>query len=123
MKSILILCTATLVVASVFVWRAVAKPSRFGVFAGAPSAEVAALIERPAEFAGKPVTIEGTVTAQCKAAGCFFSFRAGASALRVVLSDIVPNLPYKEGRTARVEGQLQGYSGAYQFYASAVEFQ
>jgi hypothetical protein len=122
-KTILILCTVTLVAVSVFVWRAVARPNRFGAFAGAPRAEVAALIERPADFVGQAVALEGEVTAQCKASGCFFSFRAGANALRVVLSDIVSTLPYREGRRARVEGELQGYSGAYQFYATAVEFQ
>ena len=39
MKKIFLLCFATLLVATVLIWRAVAKPSRFGQFTGAPRAE------------------------------------------------------------------------------------
>lgn len=123
MRYILILCAVTLAVTTAFIWRAVAKPTRYGAFTGAPPAEVAMLIERPTEFAGRTVTIEGDVTAQCKASGCFFSFRSGAQLLRVDLRDIAATAPNYEGRRARVEGQLQGYAGSYQFFANAVEFQ
>lgn len=123
MKAILILCAVTLAVTSAFVWRAVAKPTRFGAFTGAPRAEIAAVIDRPAEFLGRTVAIEGDVTAQCKASGCFFSFRSGTQSLRVDLRDVAATAPNREGRHARVEGQLQAYSGAYQFFATAVEFQ
>jgi uncharacterized protein YdeI (BOF family) len=122
MKSILILCAATLVVASVFVWRAVAKPSRFGSFTGAPRAEVAALVDRPKDFLGKTVSVEGTITEQCKAMGCFFNFRDGNKALRVDLEDIAMTAPMHEGKPAVVEGQLVSRGDAYQLYASAVEF-
>src|SRR3954454_6364185 len=122
MKSILILCTAILLVASVFIWRAVAKPSRFGTFTGAPKTEVAALIDQPKAFLGKTVTIEGTVTQQCQAMGCYFDFRAGEKSLRVDLQDVAMTAPMREGRPARVEGQIVARGDAYQFFASAVEF-
>jgi uncharacterized protein YdeI (BOF family) len=109
-------------VAGVVVWRAVAKPSRFGQFTGAPRAEVAALVERPKEFVGKPVSVEGTITEQCKAMGCYFNFKDGNKTLRVDLQDIAMTAPLHEGKPARVEGQLVPYGDAYQLYATAVEF-
>jgi uncharacterized protein YdeI (BOF family) len=122
MKKILILCAATLVVASVFIWRAVARPNRFGNFTGAPHAEVVALVERPKDFVGKPVSVEGTISEQCKAMGCYFNFKDGDKSLRVDLQDIAMTAPMHEGKPARVEGQLVPYGDAYQLYATAVEF-
>jgi hypothetical protein len=122
-KKILILCAATFVVATIFVWRAIARPSRFGRFTNAPRAGLAELVEHPKEFLGKTVALDGTVTAQCKASGCFFSFRAGASSLRVDLQDLGGRIPYREGHRARVEGQLGPYGAEYELFASAVEFQ
>jgi hypothetical protein len=122
MKNILILCAVILVAGSALVWRVAAKPNRFGKFTGAPHAEIAAVLDRPAEFAGHPVALEGTVTAQCKATGCFFSLRSGIRAVRVDLQDLAGHFPNNEGRLALVEGQLQERAGAWQLYASAVEF-
>ena len=122
MKKILILCTAILLVASVFIWRAVAKPSRFGKFTGAPNADVAALIETPKAYIGKTVLIEGTVTEQCQAMGCYFTFHSGKDSLKVDLQDVAMTAPMREGRPARVEGQMVPRADGYQFFASAVEF-
>jgi uncharacterized protein YdeI (BOF family) len=122
MKKSLILCVATLIVASVFIWRAVAKPSRFGQFTGAPRADIVALVERPNDFLGKRVSVEGTITEQCKAMGCYFNFKDGQKALRVDLQDIAMTAPMHEGKPARVEGQLMPYGKEYQLYATAVEF-
>lgn len=123
MKKILALCAFTVIVSVVFIWRASAKPTRFGTFVGAPKAEVATLIAEPKAYLGKTVAIEGTVTAQCKAMGCFFSFQSRGDSLRVNLEEIAMRAPMKEGRRARVEGQLVPYSEGYQFHASAVEFE
>jgi len=122
MKKILILCTAILLLATVFIWRAVAKPTRFGKFTGAPKAEVAALIDSPKAFVGKTVLIEGTIREQCQAMGCYFTFRAGEKGLHVDLQDVAMTAPMREGRAARVEGQMVPRSEGYQFFASAVEF-
>ena len=122
MKKILILCTVILLVATVFIWRAIAKPTRFGKFTGAPKAEVAALIDSPKAFLGKTVVIEGTIREQCQAMGCYFSFRSGERSLHVDLQDVAMTAPMREGRTARVEGQIVTRAEGYQFFASAVEF-
>jgi len=122
MKKILILCAVILAAGSVFIWRAVAKPSRFGNFTNAPRAEVAALVERPKDYVGKLVSVDGTITEQCKAMGCYFNFKDGGKSLRVDLQDIAMTAPMHEGKPARVEGQLVPYGEAYQLYATAVEF-
>jgi uncharacterized protein YdeI (BOF family) len=123
MKKIVILCAITALILTGIVWRAVAKPSRFGSFTAAPQAEVARLIADPQSFLGKTVTIRGSITEQCKSMGCYFFFRSGKDTLRVDIQEVAMTAPMREGRPARVEGQLVPYNGGYQFYASAVEFE
>ena len=123
MKTILILCAATLVVGAAVTWKAVRMPSHYGTFSGAPKADVADLIERPKEFLHKTVTIEGTVRQQCTTMGCFFFFFSGKDMLRVELQEIAMKAPRRNGRPARVEGQIVPYDGEYQFLASAVKFE
>jgi uncharacterized protein YdeI (BOF family) len=123
MKKIFILCALTLLVAVALVWRAVARPTRFGTFTGAPKTEVATLIASPRAFLGKTVEIEGTITEQCKSMGCYFTFRSDKGELRVDLQEVAMTAPMREGRPARVEGQVVPYNGgAFQFWASGVEF-
>jgi len=123
MKTILILCALTLVVGAVLVWRTVRLPSHYGAFTGAPQADVADLIGRTKEFLHKTVTIEGTVRQQCTTMGCFFFFFSGRNMLRVELQEIAMKAPRRNGRPARVEGQIVPYDGGHQFLASAVEFE
>ena len=122
MKKILVLCAVVLLTGAVLIWRAVAAPSRFGKFTGAPRADVVALIETPKAYVGKTVLIEGTVTEQCQAMGCYFSFHSGQKSLKVDLQDVAMTAPMREGRPARVEGQILPRPDGYQFFASAVEF-
>jgi uncharacterized protein YdeI (BOF family) len=122
MKKILLLCTVTLIAIGVLVWRAAAKPSRFGTFTGAPRTEVAVLIAAPKANTGKLLTVEGTITEQCRAMGCFFFFRSGNQSLRIDLQEVAMTAPMREGRRARVEGLLVPYGDGFQLYASAVEF-
>jgi uncharacterized protein YdeI (BOF family) len=122
MKTILILCGVTLAVTSALIWRAAAKPTRFGALTGAPRAEVAALVDRPKDFIGKTVSVEGTITEQCKAMGCNFNFRDGSKSLRVDLQDIAMTAPMHEGKPALVEGQLIPRGEEFQLYATGVEF-
>ena len=122
MKKIFMLCAVVLMLATVLIWRAVAKPSRFGNFSGAPKAEVANVIDNPKAFLGKTVVLEGNVTEQCQAMGCYFNFRAGEKSLRIDLQDVAMTAPMHEGRPARVEGQVVPRADGYQFFASAVEF-
>ena len=122
MKKIILLCGLTLLVAAFWIWRAAAKPARYGEFCGAPKADVAALIATPQQFRGKTVLVEGRITEQCKSMGCFFFFESGKDKLRVDVQEVAMTAPMREGRQARVEGQLIPYGDGIQLYASAVEF-
>jgi uncharacterized protein YdeI (BOF family) len=122
MRNILILCALTGLMVTALVWRAVAQPSTFGTFTSAPRADVASLLAKPQDFLDKTVQIEGKITQQCKAMGCFFSFQSGTESLRVDIEDVAMKAPMREGHAARVEGQMAPYNGGYQFSASAVEF-
>ena len=122
MKKIFAICGITLAIAVVFLWRAAAKPSVFGQFTGAPKVEVATLIADPKGHMGKLYQMEGTISEQCKAMGCFFFFKSGKDQLRVDLQEVAMTAPMHEGGRARVEGQVVPYNDGYQFYASAVEF-
>ena len=122
MKIIVTLTAVALAIGSFALWNAFRTPNTFGRFDGAQTVEVAALVERPQEFLGKTVSVEGRVTEQCQAMGCFFSIPAGKKKLRVDLEEIAMTAPRHEGGEARVEGQLVPYGDGYQLYATAVEF-
>ena len=123
MKTILAICAITLVVGAAALWHATRMPSHYGTFTGAPEKGVVDLIKRPSDFLGTTVAIEGEIRQQCKTMGCFFYFVSGKNTLRVDLQEIAMRAPMREGRKARVEGRIVPYAGAYQFYASAVEFE
>src|SRR5215467_12120738 len=117
MKKILTLCFVILLAAAVWLWRAAARPARFGAFTGAPRAEVASLVADPKSHLGKTLEIEGVISEQCRSMGCFFFFRSGKDTLRVDLQDVAMTAPMREGRKARVEGQVTPYGDGYQFFA------
>jgi hypothetical protein len=123
MRTIFILCGVILVAGAVFAWRALRMPTEFGTFTGAPNVQVAELIDRPKDFVGKAVSVEGTVREQCKTMGCYFFMPAGTKTLRIELQDIAMNAPIREGHRARVEGQMAAYGDGYQLVASAVKFE
>ena len=122
MRTIFALCGVILLAGGFFAWRALQLPTRFGTFTGAPPAAASDVVERPKEFLKKTVTVESTISEQCKAMGCFFFFRSGATVLRIELQQIAMNVPMREGRQARVEGQVVPYGDSYEFLASGVEF-
>ncbi len=122
MKTILGLCLTIVLAGGFLLWQNSRKPEQMGVFTGAPKVEAAALIERPEAYLSQTVLVEGEVRYQCKAAGCFFFFTAGSRQLRVDLEQVAATLPIREGRMARVEGQLVKYGDGYQLLGSGVEF-
>ena len=122
MKQILILCLLSAVAMTAVVWRAAAKPNRFGTFSDAQKVQVADVIAAPASFLGKNIEVEGTVSEQCKTMGCYFFMPGANGKLRVELQEIAMNAPTREGHQARVEGQLEPYDSGYQLFASAIEF-
>ena len=123
MRTILTLCALILAAGAYFGWRATRLPTQYGTFIGATKAETADLIERPKEFLGKAVSVEGTVREQCTSMGCYFFMPAGAKMLRIELKEIAMTAPRREGHRARAEGQLVPFENGYQLLASAVEFQ
>jgi hypothetical protein len=122
MKTIFALCGLSLVIGGVLLYRTTREPNRFGAFAGASRAEVSDLIGRPKDYLHKTVTIDGEVREQCTSMGCYFFFLAGKEKLRIDIQEIAMTAPRRNGRKARVEGQIVPYGDGYQFVASAVEF-
>jgi len=80
-------------------------------------------VNRPQEFSGKTVSVQGIVRDQPKTMRCHFFFPARKGMLRVELNAITDNAPKREGHSAHVEGQLVPYNDGYQLYATAVAFQ
>ena len=92
-------------------------------FADFPKAELAALVEKPADFYRKDVRIEGPVTRQCPATGCWFYVGDGnGKELKVEMGDTVPKIPPQKGKTAIVEGKLIPFGTGTQFVGVAAEF-
>jgi len=124
MKIIIGVCLASLLGVGALVYRATRPAPVYGKFIGAPRAEVADLVDRPKEYKGKTVAVEGIIRRQCKAMGCFFFFEERDRILRIDLAEIAMEAPKRrDGRRARAEGQLVPFSGGMQLMASAVEFQ
>jgi len=92
-------------------------------FQGFPKAEIAALVDKPAEHYRKDLRIEGVITRQCPATGCWFFVADGAGKeVKVEMGDTVPKLPPRKGKTAIVEGKLIPYGDRVEFIGVAVEF-
>ena len=109
--------------ASVFVWRAIARPSRYGKFTGAPKGRGRRPDRAPQGLSReRPSRSKAPSREQCKTMGCYFFFQSGKRCLRVDLQDIAMTAPMREGHRARVEGQMVPHGDGYQFFASAVEF-
>ena len=123
MRAILASCGLILLGGSLLVWRAMQLPTRFGDFTGAPQVAVMELVDRPADFLGRTVSAQGTVTDQCKTMGCYFFFSSKKGLLRVDLKEIAMNAPMREGRPAHVEGQIVAFGNGYQLYATAIAFE
>ncbi|MFN7921474.1 MAG: hypothetical protein U0Q16_15335 [Bryobacteraceae bacterium] len=123
MKTIFAICGVTLLAGAFFLWKATRTPSVYGEFTKATAVPVAELVERPKEYLGKMVRTEGRISEQCQSMGCFFFFHSGGKTLRVELKDIAMTAPMREGRPAKVEGQIVPFSDGYQLYASGIEFE
>jgi hypothetical protein len=123
MRTILAISALILIAGGVLVWRALRLPTHYGSFTGAPKAEVVDLVNKPKDFLHKTVVVEGEVRNQCTSMGCYFFFFSGKNMLRVELAEIAMKAPRRNGRPARVEGQIVPYGDGYQFVASAVEFE
>lgn len=123
MRTILIICGLILVAGAAWLIMSLQTPKHYGAaFSAAPKVHVADLLERPAEFVGRPLTIEGKVEDQCPTSGCFFYFSAGTKKLKIELGDLAQKIPKRIGARVTVEGQLVPYGESYQFLGTAAEF-
>jgi hypothetical protein len=123
MKTILALCAAIALGGLVALYRATRPQLVYGRFVGAPAGRVSELLAHPKENLGKTWAIEGTIRKQCTTMGCFFFFEEQGKELRVDLAEIAMHAPKnRNGKRARVEGQMVPYGDGFQFWASAVEF-
>src|SRR4029450_12199734 len=77
----------------------------------APTAALASVLSSPAEFAGRPVRVEGHVRRACTAMGCWMELAesgdAAAPGCRVMMKNHAFFVPTDSaGASARVEGTL-----------------
>lgn len=94
------------------------QPQTFGTGVSlTENTPLASLIERPADFEGKTVRVEGTVQAVCQHMGCWMAFAAdgapGGKTLFVKVDDGVIVFPVTaKGRRAVAQGVIQRIGGA-----------
>jgi len=123
-RNILILCGIVLVAGGVWLAKALRTPTVYGTFAGAPRVETADVLSKPEDFLHKTIGLEDVIRNQCTTMGCYFFFQSGDKILRVELAEIAMTAPKRRnGRKARVEGQLVPYDHGHQLVATAVEFE
>jgi hypothetical protein len=107
-----------------------AEPETFG--AGVSLSEttpIARVIDRPADFEGKTVRVEGTVTAVCTMMGCWMALvpeasenRGDGSTLMIKVDDGVIVLPVSaKGRRAAAQGVVQRVGGDNESREAAAE--
>ena len=81
-------------------------------FKGAPAAKLAEVLSAPETFAGKTVTVEGTVRKACTNKGCWMELADGgeakSAAVRVTFKNYGFFVPLDSaGSVAKVEGELK----------------
>lgn len=124
MRVILGLCAVSLIALIVLLRSAMNADFRYGEFTGAPRVSVLELVEKPGDFRGRIIAVQGEVRQQCQAMGCHFFFIAGdRPPLRIDLEKLTGSAPMKEGHFARVEGRMVPFGDGYQLAATAVEIE
>ena len=122
----ILLIVGALILAGAAAWFFLGRPQadhHGQAFRGLERAEIAALVDKPADHLKKDLRIEGVLTRQCPATGCWFFLRGeGNKDLKVEMGDTTPKLPTRVGKRATVEGRLIKYGEGYEFVGVAVEF-
>lgn len=89
----------------------------------ARDAPAVALGELAPELVGRQVAVEGRVTKQCPAAGCWFTIKDGSGELLVDLNSAGLRLAEKrESQHAEVTGRLITRGGQFRLEAESVRF-
>lgn len=104
-----------------------AGPETFGAGVSLSEATpIARVIDRPADFEGKTVRVEGTVTAVCTMMGCWMALapsdRPNGSTLMIKVEDGVIVFPVSaKGRRAAAQGVVQRVGGDAESREAAAE--
>ncbi|HXX93107.1 MAG TPA: hypothetical protein VEN81_05705 [Planctomycetota bacterium] len=124
MKTIFILCGLCLAGGLAWLLFGRARADHHGNdFRGLPAVPIVQLVDRPADHLKHEVRIEGTLSRQCPATGCWFFLKdASGKELKVEMAETTPKLPARVGKVATVEGQLIRFGEGYEFVGTAVEF-
>ena len=124
MKIILALCAVVIVLAAGYVIYRATRPEHFGApFARTPAVELAEVVKSPAGHLGRDIRVQGTITRQCPASGCWFFMEGeGGASVRVELNHLGLVLPQKTGRVAVVEGRLSQTDDGLEIVGNGVEF-
>jgi len=113
MRRSLILISMLLIAALTFIQ---AQDKKFGNdLTLTDKTDVTTLLEKPADFDGKKVLIEGTIVDVCETRGCWIDIAAseGYEKIRVKVDDGVIVFPMEaKGKTALVEGEVYAVTPA-----------
>jgi hypothetical protein len=116
MHSRLLLCSMTALVAAVSVVSA-ADSKKYGAGVTLASATpMARLLEKPADYSGKTVRIEGVVTEVCAEMGCWMALAADAKSGKTVLiqvehDGVIVFPPTAKGHRAAAQGIVERIAG------------
>jgi len=124
MRKILILCAVVLVAGAAALAWYLMRPERYGhPFEGLPQTPIADLLARPEDHAGRDVAVEGAITRQCPATGCWLYVRdSSGKEIRVEMAGTTPTLPQRGGKRAVVEGRLEKSGDTYRIDGRSIEF-
>jgi len=90
----------------------------------AEKTDVKTLLEKPMEFEGKKVLVEGTIVDVCDMRGCWIDIAAaeGYEKIRVKVDDGVIVFPMEaKGKTALVEGEVYAVTPAHECSGDCAE--
>jgi hypothetical protein len=124
MKAILIVCALILVAGVGLLAYRLTRGQHLGEpFAGAPRVAIAEVVKAPEDHLSHDIRVEGTITRQCPASGCwFFLAGEGGSSLRVDLGHLGLTFPQKKGHVATVEGRLLKTEEGLELIGNGVDF-
>lgn len=104
-----------------------AGPDTYGAGVSlADTTPIAKVIDRPADFEGKTVRVDGTVTAVCTMMGCWMALappdQAKGSTLMIKVDDGVIVFPVSaKGRRATAQGVIERVGGDHESREAAAE--
>ena len=123
MTRIFILCG--LIIAAGFaaiIW-ARSGPEVYGQpFKGFQATNITEVVSKPELFLDKDIRLEGSITRQCPASGCWFYITDDKGTMRAEFANTAPKLPQRKGRIAVVEGRLMKSGEGFTLIGSSVEF-